>query len=85
MIVNEVTEAENKTMLPKLETHLEGVLLRKSSNVPNKTSEDYPNKYQFHDKIKVTKIHVNSNTIKTTTTTATTTTATKQTIQTKFI
>lgn len=55
-IVNEVMEAENKAMLPKLETHFEDVLT-------NKTSEDYSSKYHFHDKIKVTKTHANSNTI----------------------
>ena len=47
-------EVENKAALANLETHVDGVLLRQTSNAPIKMSEDCSNKYHLHDKISVT-------------------------------
>lgn len=63
-LISKLKEAKNTAALAKSETHFDGVLLSKISNVLIKISKDYSSKSHLHDKINVINNHGNSNTKK---------------------
>ena len=63
-MISKLKEAKNTAALAKSETHFDGVLLSKISNVLIKISKDYSSKSHLHDKINVINNHGNSNTKK---------------------